>query len=127
MSQIEDWDVTDANNNSPAPDGWPEGMNYGDVNDVGRMMMGALKRWFKDVNGTLNATMGNDNEYAVTLNTPYAAYFNGILPLFSAIIVATSTKCLRIMNIYLDRINPQDLRPNWWFRSLDHYYHRDAR
>lgn len=40
------WSETDASNTSAPPDGMPEGMNPSGVNDWGRAVMGALKRWF---------------------------------------------------------------------------------
>lgn len=40
------WSETDASNTSSPPNGWPEGQNPSTVNDVARMMMGAIKRWF---------------------------------------------------------------------------------
>lgn len=40
------WSETDASNNQPAPDGAPEGMAPGGLNDAIRAVMGAVKRWF---------------------------------------------------------------------------------
>jgi len=42
MPDIWDWDTTPANNNSTSPDGWKEGMNRPEVNNVGRQMMAEL-------------------------------------------------------------------------------------
>lgn len=78
MAEINDWDVTDANNNAAPPDGWPENtMNYSEVNDTGRAVQGKVKRFFADINGSLAAT-GTANTYAVTLNAGYTAYFDGM-------------------------------------------------
>ncbi|HXI77209.1 MAG TPA: hypothetical protein VNH21_08725, partial [Steroidobacteraceae bacterium] len=49
MSEVSSWSNTDAGNNLTPPDGWPEGMQPSGVNDVGRMMMGAIKRWYDTV------------------------------------------------------------------------------
>lgn len=40
------WNEADASNSTAAPDGWPEGMAPSGVNDSGRAMMGAVKRWY---------------------------------------------------------------------------------
>lgn len=40
------WTEADASNSTAAPDGWPEGMAPSGVNDSGRAMMGAVKRWY---------------------------------------------------------------------------------
>jgi hypothetical protein len=37
------WSTTAANNNTTAPDGWPEGMAPSSVNDAGREMMAAIR------------------------------------------------------------------------------------
>lgn len=39
------WNEADASNSTAAPDGWPEGMAPSGVNDSGRAMMGAVKRY----------------------------------------------------------------------------------
>jgi hypothetical protein len=39
------WNEADASNSTAAPDGWPEGMAPSGVNDSGRAMMGATKRF----------------------------------------------------------------------------------
>lgn len=75
---INDWDASASNNIFAAPNGWPEGMNYSDVNDVGREMMAVIARFFGDINGTLSTT-GAANTYAVTLNAGYTAYFDGMM------------------------------------------------
>src|SRR5262249_35723068 len=40
------WSGTDATNNQPSPNGWPEGMFPSGVHDSARMMMGAIRRWY---------------------------------------------------------------------------------
>ena len=72
MSEVSSWSTTDAGNNLTPPDGWPEGMQPSGVNDVGRMMMGAIKRWYDTVTagianalplsgGTLTGTLTGTN------------------------------------------------------------------
>src|SRR5580765_5239418 len=56
MSEVSSWSATDASNNLTPPDGWPEGMQPSGVNNVGRMMMGAIARWYATVSaGIANA------------------------------------------------------------------------
>lgn len=101
MGTLNDWDVTDANNNDAPPDGWPENtMNYSDVNNTGRAVQGTLKRFFADINGSLDAA-GIADAYTLTLNeSGYAAYFDGML--FSCtipIINATTTPTIDVNGI----------------------------
>ena len=77
MSELNDWDVTDANNNATPPNGWPENMNYSEVNNTGRAVQGTMKRFYADLNGSL-LTTGVANAYTVTLNAGYTAYFDGM-------------------------------------------------
>lgn len=44
-SEVTTWSTTSDNNNSTPPNGWPEGMQYSQVNNTGREMMGAIARW----------------------------------------------------------------------------------
>lgn len=87
MANLNDWNVAAGSNNSSAPDGWPEGMNYSDVNNTGRENMAVMARYFKDINGSLT-TAGTANTYTVTLNAGYAAYFDGMM--FSAQVNVTN-------------------------------------
>ncbi len=48
MSDIKSWSETAANNNSAAPNGFPEGMAPSGVNDAAREVMGAVRRWTDD-------------------------------------------------------------------------------
>lgn len=48
MSDISEWDSTAANNNAVAPNGWPEGQAPSTVNDCGREVMAAVRRWYED-------------------------------------------------------------------------------
>ena len=88
MADLDTWDVAAANNNSAPPDGWPEGMQYSAVNNSARENMAALARFWKDFNGELQFA-GSVNAYTVTLNSSYAAYFQGMR--FSAEINITNT------------------------------------
>ena len=65
------WTVTDASN----IDCWPENMPFGDVNDSGRAVQGAIARWFKDWNGSIVAS-GSSNAFTITSNRTIASYAN---------------------------------------------------
>ena len=89
MAEINDWQISAANNNSAPPNGWPEStMQYSEVNDTGREGMAVLARYFKDSNGSL-AAAGVVNAYTLTLNAAYLAYFAGMS--FSCSIPITNT------------------------------------
>lgn len=47
MTGIELWSTTAADNDSAAPNGWPEGMPPSGVNDTGRQMMAAVREWYE--------------------------------------------------------------------------------
>ena len=83
MPEINDWDTTAANNNSAPPHGWPESMDYEDVNDSARENMAVLARWHKDTNGSL-VSSGSANAYAVTANQALTAYYDGLSLVFEA-------------------------------------------
>src|SRR6266566_2318146 len=60
-AEIVDWSATDGSNNATPPAGWPEGMNPAQVNDTGRAMMGAVKRWFNSFACANVVAYGGDN------------------------------------------------------------------
>lgn len=97
MSTLNDWNTTDANNNATPPDGWPENMDYNQVNDTGRAVQGTLARFFNDINGSL-AAAGLVNAYTLTLNeSGYTAYFDGMY--FTCSIPITNTSTTVTMNV----------------------------
>lgn len=49
MSDVRNWSSTDASNNATAPDGYPEGMQAGKLNDSGRAVMGGVRRLAEDI------------------------------------------------------------------------------
>lgn len=95
MTTLQNWDVVDANNNLAPPDGWPENtMQYSDVNNTGRAVQGTLRRFYGDINGSLDAA-GVANAYTLTLNeTGYTSYFDGMY--FACQIPATNTGAVTI-------------------------------
>jgi hypothetical protein len=98
MGTLDSWTVIDANNNAAPPDGWPENtMNYSDVNNTGRAVQGTLKRFFADINGSLDAG-GVADAYTVTLNeTGYTAYFDGMT--FACLIPITNLTATPTMDV----------------------------
>lgn len=96
MSDINSWDTTDASNNATPPDGFPENMAYSAVNNAARAMMGGLKRFFADLNGSL-AGGGSADAYTVTLNAGYSAMFEGMI--FAMSIPADNTGGACTLNV----------------------------
>lgn len=47
MANISAWSTTAADNNSATPDGYPEGQSPGSLNDCGRELMAAVRRWYE--------------------------------------------------------------------------------
>jgi hypothetical protein len=70
------WSETDASNNAPPPNGWPEGQSPSSVNDCARMMMGATKRFWDRLNATV-VSSGVANSFLVNYAVPPAAYVAG--------------------------------------------------
>lgn len=95
MSDLIQWDPVDDNNNDSPPDGFPEGMNYSQVNNASRAVMGAMARYNADHNGSLT-TGGTGNAYTVTSNQTIAAYTAGISLVILANRVNTDTPTLNL-------------------------------
>jgi hypothetical protein len=55
MSEVSTWDPVDDNNTSAPPAGWPEGQAPSSVNNCGRAMMGAIRRFYDSVTSQLTA------------------------------------------------------------------------
>lgn len=45
---IKNYSTTPSSNNSPPPNGWPEGMAPSDVNNCARQMMADIRSWYQD-------------------------------------------------------------------------------
>ena len=70
------WSQVDSNNNMAAPNGFPEGMAAGLVNNSARAIMGATKRWYDKANATMT-TGGAANAYTLTPLVPLSSYTSG--------------------------------------------------
>lgn len=66
MAEIYDYDVSAANNNSAPPDGFPENMQYSEVNNAAREVMAVIARYMQAL-GAITTT-GTGNAYDLTLN-----------------------------------------------------------
>lgn len=70
------WSETDANNNTAAPLGFPEGMAPSGVNNGARAVMGAVKRWF---NWTIpKTTAGTTTAYTLSYSVAPSALVDGM-------------------------------------------------
>lgn len=76
MPEINDYDVFADGNSLAPPNGFPEDMDYSDVNNSARELMSVVARNYRDENGSLNASGIND--LTVSTNGVYAAYFQGL-------------------------------------------------
>jgi len=83
MTDVAEWDVAAANNNSAAPDGFPEGMAPSGVNDAAREVMAAVARLYADINCSL-ISGGSGNVQTLTSNRVISAYADGDLFGFEA-------------------------------------------
>lgn len=72
MSNVSQWNVSAASNNSASPDGFPEGMAPSGVNDAAREIMAALARMYAQLDGSL-VTAGSGNAYTLTTSDSHAA------------------------------------------------------
>jgi hypothetical protein len=78
LSDGANWSQTDANNNNPSPNGWPEGMMPSGVNDAARADRGALKRFWDKINPVQTITASGGVYTFTTANPAYpTAYVSG--------------------------------------------------
>lgn len=109
MSQIYDYDIAAANNNSAPPNGAPEFMEYEQVNDTMRELMAALKRW--QVAGFSGiASAGTQPAYTLTSGQSLAVYANG--QSFAFLAHATSTGNVTLNVDGLGAVAVRDSRGN---------------
>lgn len=92
------WSQTDASNNSPSPNGAPEGMAPSGVNDTIRANMGAIKRFWDRINGTVAST-GSSNAYVLTYSVAPSSYVTGEAFTFKASFANTTTATVNINSL----------------------------
>ena len=95
MSEINTWDKTAANNNSAPPNGWPENMQYSQVNNSARENMAAVARLYADMNGTL-VTTGSSNAYLLAPNRAFSAYAAGVQFVLTANHTNTAASTIKV-------------------------------
>jgi len=88
MTNVSEWSTSAGSNNSAPPDGAPENMLPGKVNDCMREMMAALAKWYKDSSASL-VTTGTTTAYALATNSVHAALSD--VPLLSFRLHAANT------------------------------------
>lgn len=99
-TQTGKWSETDASNTSPSPDGWPSGTFPNQVEPIGRSTMGAIKRFWDRINGTVTTT-GSTNAYVYTpSNVSFpTAYVQGETYTFLANFTNTGASTLNINSL----------------------------
>jgi hypothetical protein len=91
MGEVSTWSGTDDSNT----DLFPENMPFGDVNDGGRAIQGAVARWFNDWNGSVTSS-GSSNAYAITSNRTIGSLANNTLMWFRASFTNTGACTLNL-------------------------------
>jgi hypothetical protein len=99
------WSEIDANNISVSPDGWPEGTYPNQVEPIGRSNMGAIKRFWDRINGTVTTT-GSANAYVYTpVSATYpTAYVAGEIYTFKANFTNTAAATININGLGVKNI-----------------------
>ena len=95
MADVSQWSTTAASNNSPSPNGAPEGMAPSGVNNVIRENMAAIAKWYSDSDGTLQST-GSSSAYVLTTNSTHAALADQPLMIFRANHASTGASTLNV-------------------------------
>src|SRR5882672_1491173 len=95
MAEIFDWAITAGGNNSAPPNGFPENMDYRDVNDAARETMAVIARWRDAVSGVVVST-GTQPAYVLTVSQTFAAYAAGMVFAFKAHASATGAVTLNV-------------------------------
>lgn len=108
MPEVKDWDVSAINNSSAPPDGFPEGMLAGQVNDSSREVMAVIARWYGDVNFSIT-TGGLANAYTMASARTITAYDQADGPFcFEASFTNTGAATLNV-----DSVGTRDIRKGY--------------
>ncbi len=107
MAELREWDTAAANNNNAPPNGFPENMNYSEVNNAAREVMAVLARYERDTRGTL-ATGGTADAITLTPVGTYAAYFAGMQLGFTAGLTNTGAVTVNVSALGAIAIVDQD-------------------
>ena len=103
MTDISKWDINASNNTEAAPNGFPELMAPGGVNNSAREMMAAVARARKDTAGGLVST-GTGNSYRLATNESFSRLSDINELVFSANFSNTSSATLKVNNLALKPI-----------------------
>jgi hypothetical protein len=95
MSDIYSFDSAAANNNAAPPNGFPENMEYSEVNNAARELMAAMKRWQVASQSGIT-TAGTQPAYTLTSGQTIAAYANGMAFAFLAHAASTGNVTLNV-------------------------------
>jgi len=93
-SEVFTWSTTSDNNNATPPNGWPEGMQYSQVNNAAREMMGAIARQSVDL--TDASVAGSANAYTISPSRTIASYTSGLEFAFIAPFTNTGAATMKI-------------------------------
>lgn len=100
MSKLEEWSTTAASNDLTVPEGWPEGMSPGNVNNVGRQTMARLREWYQDaewiaLGHTINSASGDTMVLAGDVSAYYSVgrmlRADGVIGYVTDVSVSTNT------------------------------------
>jgi hypothetical protein len=95
MAEISAWDVAAAGNGFTVPNGFPEGMQYSEVNNAAREIMAVLAREYNDRSGAIVST-GSANAYSIVSNRTLGAYAAGQRFTFRANFASTGAATLNV-------------------------------
>jgi len=93
--EIYDWSNSAANNNSAPPDGFPENMNYSDVNDAARELMAVVARQRDATDGT-NQTSGTQPAYTLSSGQSLSVGAAGRMHVWTAHATSTGNVTLNV-------------------------------
>lgn len=83
MANVSQFSTSAGSNNSPSPNGAPEGMAPSGVNDVIRENMAAVARWYRDQQSAI-VTAGTGNDYTISTNNSHASLSDIPITVFRA-------------------------------------------
>lgn len=109
MGEIYDYDIAAGNNNDAPPDGFPENMEYAQVNNAARELMAGLARW-RAAGFSAATTAGTQPAYTLSSGQNLLAYADG--QHFSFLAHATSTGLVTLNVDSVGAVAVRDSRGN---------------
>ena len=95
MAELPDWDPAAAGNNSAVPNGFPEAMLPGQLNDAAREVMAVMARYYQAAHRAV-LTTGTAGAYALTVSQALSAYSNGLTFAFRAHATNTDSPTINV-------------------------------